>query len=352
MPVKIIPEKKGASHESALFSGRRNAFEEIPIELAYLLRQTRHALDVSERIANAQCDATLYQYHGEYWLLPYFYQFSDPTGMVYLNVLRPMPRPFEVPFMEATIRRRLKDGIYDLLPFRSLKQASFRKLSTFLAPSHFQLEEARRKGMIGSKKSAVVPLGIDHDRFYPIGKSEDFALYLGRINPHKSLELAVMAMKKTSKSCSLIIAGDIDPQFSWYKSRLVDLAETMGLSDRFEIITSPPDSDVVRLMQECSIFLFPSTIDTFGLVVLEAMACGKPVVACNRGGVPEVLGDAGLLLEPSAVEWASAAGRLTSDLSLRRRMGEKASERSKAFSWENTTDKLLNALMDNSAETN
>jgi glycosyltransferase involved in cell wall biosynthesis len=350
MPVHIIPEKSGVSHESAFFLRKRSALEEVPIELAYLLRQTRYALDVSERIANAQCDVALYQYHGEYWLLPYFYQFSEPTGMVYLNVLRPMPRPFGVPFMEATIRRRLKDGIYDLLPFRSLKRASFRKMSTFIAPSHFQLEEARKKGIIGPKKSAVVPLGIDHDRFYPIRKSEDFALYLGRINPHKSLELAVMAMKQASKSCSLIVAGDIDPPFSWYKSQLIDLAEKMGISDRFEIITSPPDSEVVRLMQECSIFLFPSTIDTFGLVVLEAMACGKPVIACNRGGVPEVLGDAGLLLEPSVVEWALAVSRLTSDLSLRQKIGEKALARSKAFSWEKTANKLLNVLRSNSLE--
>jgi glycosyltransferase involved in cell wall biosynthesis len=256
-----------------------------------------------------------------------------------------MPRPFEVAFMEASIRRRLKDGIYDLLPYRSLKRVSFRNLSTFIAPSHFQLEEARRKGIVGTKKSAVVPLGIDHDRFHPLGHSEDFALYLGRINPHKSLELAVMAMKNTPKSFSLIIAGDIEPQFTWYKSRLVDLAERMGISDRFEIISSPSDSKVVTLLQDCSFFLFPSTIDTFGLVVLEAMACGKPVVACNRGGVPEVLGDAGLLLEPSVGEWASAVSSLISNSSLRREMGGKALERSRYFSWEKTTDKLLKAFM-------
>jgi glycosyltransferase involved in cell wall biosynthesis len=193
-------------------------------------------------------------------------------------------------------------------------------------------------------------LGIDHDRFYPVDKSGDFALYLGRIHPHKSLELAVMAMKRAPESCSLTIAGDIEPQHMWYKSKLASLAEEMEISDRFEIVLYPSDSEVVRLMQECSIFLFPSTIDTFGLVVLEAMACGKPVVACNRGGVPGVLGDAGFLLEPSVVEWASAVNRLTLDSSLRRRMGEKALERSKAFSWEKTTDRLLKTLSGNSTE--
>ncbi|MGD0405044.1 MAG: glycosyltransferase family 4 protein [Candidatus Bathyarchaeia archaeon] len=350
MPIHLVPGKKAISGESPLLSRRESDLLKIPTELAYLWRQTEYALEISRSIADAQCDVALYQYHGEHWLLPYFYNFYEPIGMVYLNVLRPMPPPFNVPFMEATLRRRLIDGLYDSLPFRSLKQASFRKLSTFLAPSRFQLEQARRQGTIGHKKAAVVPLGIDHDRFYPVDKSGDFALYLGRIHPHKSLELAVMAMKRAPESCSLTIAGDIEPQHMWYKSKLASLAEEMEISDRFEIVLYPSDSEVVRLMQECSIFLFPSTIDTFGLVVLEAMACGKPVVACNRGGVPGVLGDAGFLLEPSVVEWASAVNRLTLDSSLRRRMGEKALERSKAFSWEKTTDRLLKTLSGNSTE--
>jgi len=354
MPIHVLAGKKTLStraSKSPLFSQtRESVFLYIPTEFAYLLKQTRSALEVSKSIADSQCDVALYQYHGEHWLLPYFYHFSEPMGMVYLNVLPPMPRPFAVPFMELTLRRRILSGLYDSLPFRSLEQASLRKLSTFLAPSRFQLKQARRLGIIRQKKAAVVPLGVDHDRFYPADKSENFVLYLGRIHPHKSLELAVMAMKKTPERFSLIIAGDIEPQFLWYKSNLVNLANKMGISDRFEIILSPTDSEVVRLMQKCSVFLFPGTIDTFGLVVLEAMACGKPVVACNRGGVPEVLGDAGFLLEPSVAEWTSAVNILTSDSSLRQKMGKKALERSKAFSWEETANKLLNALLGNYLE--
>jgi glycosyltransferase involved in cell wall biosynthesis len=352
MPIHLVPKRKTVSGSSPMFSRRENNLLKIPTELAYLWRQTEYALEISREIADARCDVALYQYHGEHWLLPYFYHFSEPIGMVYLNVLRPMPPPFNVFGMEATWRRRLIDGLYDSLPFRSLKKNSFRKLSTFLAPSLFQLEQARRQGIIGHKRAVVVPLGVDFDRFHPVDESGNFALYLGRIHPHKSLELAVMAMKRTSKPCSLVLAGDIEPRHMWYKSKLSKLAKTVGISDRFDIVLSPSDSEVVRLMQECSIFLFPSTIDTFGLVVLEAMACGKPVVACNRGGVPEVLGDAGLLLEPSIDEWASAASRLASDSSLRRRIGEKAFERSKNFSWENTANKLLDVVMGKSLEMN
>ena len=255
-----------------------------------------------------------------------------------------MPPPLGLPFRELSIQRRIINGLYHALPFRSLEQASFRKLGTFLSPSGYQLDVARNQGIIGRKKGVVIPLGVDHNVFYPSGRSENFMLYLGRIHPHKSLELVVMAMKNTPESCYLKIAGDIEPQFIWYKSKLENLAKEIGIQDRFEIRLSPPKSEVIRLMQECSVFLFPSTIDTFGLVVLEAMSCGKPIVACNRAGVPEVLGNAGFLLEPSVAEWSSAINKLTTDSSLRRRMGEKAFERSKTFSWEETTNKLLNGI--------
>jgi glycosyltransferase involved in cell wall biosynthesis len=344
MPIHLVPEKKSVSGENPLFSQKESRFLKVPTELAYLTRQTRYALEISERIVDAQCDAVVYQYHGEHWLLPYFYRFSEPIGIVYLNVLIPKPSPFGVPFMEATMSRRLTDGIYNSLPLRLLKQRSFRKLGAFLTPSKFQLEQARSQGIIGRKKSATVPLGINAERFYPAGKSEDFALYLGRIHPHKSLELAVMAMKETPKSYSLIIAGDVEPQYLWYKSYLISVAEEMGISDRFEIMLSPSDSEVERLMQTCCIFLFPSTIDTFGLVVLEAMACGKPIVACNRGGVPEILGDAGFLLEPSVKQWRLAINRLLSDSALREQYGSKALRKSMEFSWEKTASSLLNAL--------
>jgi glycosyltransferase involved in cell wall biosynthesis len=151
-------------------------------------------------------------------------------------------------------------------------------------------------------------------------------------------------MEKTDHDNSLIIAGDLEARYPWYKEKLERLAEKVKISDRLRIIPRPSDSEVVRLMQRCSVFLFPSTIDTFGMVVLEAMACGKPMVACNRGGVPEIVSDAGFLLEPNIEEWQKTLNKLLSNSKLRKQMGEKALERSKTFSWENTARTLVNTF--------
>lgn len=355
LPVEVI-SRGGISHEKVPSALRRavhhrgvSSILTMVEHYGYGLRQTRFALDVSERIAEMDCKVALVHYHGEHWLAPYFYSLNEPVGAVYLNMVPPRPRRWALPFQEATPERRLADKLIGLPPVGQLEKRSLGKVALFIAPSRFQLRQAEMQGVIGAKRAAVVPLGVDHEKFRPTGEEEKFALYLGRIHPHKSLELALWSMKDTRPDCSLIVAGDIDEQNLWYRDALLDLAKKLKISDRFELILYPSDSQVVRLMQSCSVFLFPSTIDTFGLVVLEAMACGKPVVACNRGGVPEIVGDSGFLLEPRSDLWHEAVVRLLSDPEFRRQMGQKALVRSGAFSWEKTAKQFLASLDGNPA---
>jgi glycosyltransferase involved in cell wall biosynthesis len=191
-------------------------------------------------------------------------------------------------------------------------------------------------------------MGVDHSLFFPTGEEP----FVGRIHPQKSLELAILAMRNTDRDKSLILAGSVGSagsgiwgeDFSWYKEELMDLAAKMGISNRFKVVPFPSDSQVVRLMQRCSVFLYPGADENFGVALLEAMACGKPVGASNRGALPEVVGDAGFLIEPDPMQWQETVRRVLSDSDLSKRMGEKALERSKAFSWENTTRRLLQAF--------
>jgi glycosyltransferase involved in cell wall biosynthesis len=295
-------------------------------------------MDISKRIADMGCPVSFLQYHGEHWLLPWFYHLRETAGIVSLCVVPPLSP------QDLWTEARILSGLLKLPPVGIWEKQSLRKVAMFHTKSEYTLMRTRALGIIGQRRTAVVPSGVNHSEFCPTGEEEPFALYLGRIDPEKSLELAIQAMEKTNPNNSLVIAGDLDARYPRYKEKLERLAEKVKISDRFKIIPSPSDSEGVRLMQRCSVFLFPSTIDTFGLVVLEAMACGKPMVACNRGGVPEIVSDAGFLLEPNVEEWQETLNKLLSNSKLRKQMGEKALERSKTFSWENTARRLINAF--------
>lgn len=347
MPIEVVSGQNSIQKRPLKSSSgnlKKNVLLEVANDFSYWSKHARLALQISEKLADMQCDVALFHYHGEHWLLPYFYYLSEPNGAVYLHVVPPMPRPWALPFQELTVRKRVTNALIDLPPVGNWENVSFKKLGLFITPSRFQLEQAKRQGLIGQKKAIVVPLGVNDSEFYPTGEEEPYALYLGRIHPHKSIELAILSMKNTPSDCSLVIAGDIEEQNLWYKDKLVTLAKKAGIIDRFEFVMGPSQSQVVQLMQKCSVFLFPSTIDTFGLVVLEAMACGKPIVACNRGGVPEIVNDAGFLLEPDVAQWRVIVSRLFRDASFRREMGKRSLQRSKNFSWKKTAERLLSSF--------
>jgi len=339
LPFSMKRTKKGILPNCLKLS-----FIDVFSNLSYCLRQAKLVLQASERIAQLDYDALMVQYHGEHWLSPFFYYLNKPNGVLYLNVVPPAPRPVALSFQELTPPRKAADSLLDMSPVGVWAKTSFDKLGLFVTPSEFLLAQAHRQGIVGEKEAAVIPLGVNHSEFHPTMEEEPFCLYVGRIHPHKSLELAIMAFKGTDSNKSLIFASDIAPKYMWYKNRLLDLAKRMKIADRFKIILFPSDAEVVRLMQRCSVFLFPSTIDSFGLVVLEAMSCGKPIVACNRGGVPEIVGDSGFLLEPNVEQWRVVVNRLLSDSELRFSMGQKALARSRMFSWQKTAKTLVHTF--------
>jgi glycosyltransferase involved in cell wall biosynthesis len=338
LPVEVVGSQSSGTLRQAFPNRKRNLLFDSGRNFAGYFATAFRALDISKRVADEGFQVLFLQYHGEHWLLPWFYHLKETAGVASMCVVPPISAG------DVWTEARILNGLLKLPPVGIWEKQSFRKLTLFHTKSKYTLSRVKKLGIIGSKRTAIVPSGVNHSEFFPTGEEEPFALCLGRVDPEKSLELTIRAMEKTDRKFSLVIAGDLDARHPEYKEKLERLAKKVKISDRFRIIPSPSDSEGVRLMQRCSVFLFPSTIDTFGLVVLEAMACGKPMVACNRGGVPEIVGDAGFLLEPNAEEWQGTVNRLLSDSKFRKQMGEKAFERSKFFSWENTAIRLVNAF--------
>jgi glycosyltransferase involved in cell wall biosynthesis len=97
------------------------------------------------------------------------------------------------------------------------------------------------------------------------------------------------------------------------------------------------EGDLPALYTDATAFIYPSYFEGFGLPLLEAMACGAPVIAGNRTSLPEVVGEAGLLFDPFDIDALSAAlGRMIDDGALRQQLRARGLERARAFSWRET----------------
>ena len=101
-------------------------------------------------------------------------------------------------------------------------------------------------------------------------------------------------------------------------------------------------SEISKLYKQASIYVQPSFYETFGLCILEGMASGHAVVATNVGGIPEVVGDTGFLVEPDSRQISKKVLELLKSQKLRKHLGQKSLERAKAFDWSVIASKTIN----------
>jgi glycosyltransferase involved in cell wall biosynthesis len=114
--------------------------------------------------------------------------------------------------------------------------------------------------------------------------------------------------------------------------------DRLGVSDRVLLTGWLSDEDKIALYQAATLYATPSIYEGFGLTPLEAMACGTPVLAANRTSLPEIVGDAGLLVEPNVREVRDGLVRLFTDAALRTQLGERGIQRAGQFSWRKTAE--------------
>ena len=120
------------------------------------------------------------------------------------------------------------------------------------------------------------------------------------------------------------------------------LTKELGLDDKVVFTNWVPEEDKPALLSGATAFVFPSLYEGFGLPVIEALACGTPVIASNRASLPEVVGDGGILVEPADVEaLAEAMEMFLVDEALRNEWRQKALAQATKFSWEQTAQETL-----------
>ena len=163
----------------------------------------------------------------------------------------------------------------------------------------------------------------------------DFLLVVSDIYVQKNLHTLVEALalvRRQYPAIGLRIAGtEIDADYAAALHRLV---RERGLGDAIIFLGRRDTREIVELYRRCIAFVFPSTIESFGMPLVEAMACGAPVIASNTTAMPEITGGAALLCDPAEPrDIAAAILRLLGDAALRQSLSERALTRAKAFSW-------------------
>jgi glycosyltransferase involved in cell wall biosynthesis len=172
-----------------------------------------------------------------------------------------------------------------------------------------------------------------------------YLLYVGTLHPRKNLVRLVQAYAHFLSQAAtgatdtlLVLAG----QKGWLYDEIEAEVRRLGLEGRVRLTGYVPGEDLPALLSGALAFVFPSLYEGFGLPVLEAMACGTPVVAADNSSLPEVVGEAGLLVDAGDVE-ALARGleRLLGDGALRARLVDAGRQQARRFTWEAAAQQLL-----------
>ena len=169
---------------------------------------------------------------------------------------------------------------------------------------------------------------------------EKFILHVGTIEPRKNLNRLLDAFKPLLQDwpdLHLVLIG----KKGWLYEPFFQHLRNLGLEERVVFPGYIDEADLPACFQLAEVFAFPSLYEGFGLPPLEAMACGAPVVSSNSSSLPEVIGEAGLLIDPTnTAELAAALRRVLSDDALKSELGQRALARAKQFSWVNAVDAL------------
>jgi mannosylfructose-phosphate synthase len=229
----------------------------------------------------------------------------------------------------------------------------FKSVRAQIVTSGVQREKLRELYDLQSGNIAVMPPGVDVHRFYPARRGEAsvktglpdrYVFCLSRIDSNKGHDLLLNAfgvVRKTIPDVHLIVGGgSATPQETELEvlKRMREVVDHQNLHEKVHIVGYVPDDLLATYYRQAELFALPSIFEPFGITALEAMACGKAVIASKFGGIREVIssGENGLLIDPADTgRFADAMMTLLNNPQLADRMGRKAmAVIRRTFSWE------------------
>jgi glycosyltransferase involved in cell wall biosynthesis len=244
---------------------------------------------------------------------------------------------------------KLKDAL--AVPFGNI-YGKLTKTNYYVAPSKFTAEQFIKLFKISKEKIKIIPEGVDLEKFNrnvdasdvneKLG-SERKILFVGNLHPSKGVHFLIKSfalVKSKINDVKLVIVGD-----GPLKHCLINLTKRLNLEKDVIFAGFVSEKDLPKYYASCDMFASASVLEGFGLIFLEAMALGKPIVAFNLASIPEVVGNAGILVnEINHEKFADAIIELLRNKELYKEKSEIALSRAKLFSWEKIAEQFIKII--------
>ena len=291
---------------------------------------------------------------------------EDVDVLLFITPLLPLilPRRIKaVPICPELVSQKivpgsLKEKVIAIIRDQILLPQCFKRASHFITISHATQKDMIKHYRIPAEKILVQYIGFQELAHCPdTGAPEEaggapYFFFTGRAKPRKNVHGIIAAFvefkKRTTGSCKLIIAGKADGA---YRDQLAKIIREGGVERDVVFVGYVSTEQLASYYCHALALVFPSFNEGFGMPVAEAMSVGAPVITSNISSLPEVAGDAGLLVDPHSPEDISRAmERLFTDAALRRELSEKGPAQAHKFSWQAATERyvtLLNSLATN-----
>lgn len=289
--------------------------------------------------------------HCHYWL----------SGSVGISLAKAWGRPHVVTFHTlAEVKRQARPEIDDPIERSSTERWIAAESDVIVVSDRHEQDFLARLYDVPPDKVAVVPGGVDVNLFYPrnrdearvrLGLTEDnIILCVGRLDPLKGIDLALAstALLKDHQHIKIVLVGgdlDKDPE----AQRLAELSDSLGIRDHVRFEGAVAHEELPWYYSAADLLIVPSYYESFGLVALEAMACGTPVVAARVGGLPSLVrdGENGYLVPWHRPEpFAERLEVLLLHKDLRDQMGQAAYRYAKDMSWETVARRFVSLYRD------
>ena len=286
-----------------------------------------------------------------FWLSAMLYRRRPP---VYFTPGFNPPLVSPVPFVFTLydlihLRFREETGLRKRAYYETVVRPAARRAARVLTTSAFSRDEILDWIGLPDERVVVVGSGVG-PTFRPDGPRHEsgygYFLHVGNRQPHRNIPRLLHAFARAAviNDVHLVFTGDPDPATT-------TAARAVRVEERLVFAGDVSDSELAALYRGAAALVLPSLYEGFGLPALEAMACGTPVIASNVTSLPEVVGESGVLVDPTDVDaLAEAMVHVTQDAAIRAECRTKGLERARMFTWERTAG-LVRRVLEEAAAT-